>query len=60
MVVDDVDGRRRGKRGEGDEPASKYQIHPECGKCGITRDGSEPVSRDQILRHGQSLISLFS
>ena len=32
MAVDGIDGRRRGKREEGDEPVDKLLIQPECGE----------------------------
>ena len=39
----------------GRNPVSKHQIQPEYGEMSrLTRDGTaEPVSRDQILRHGR-------
>ena len=41
-------------------PVSKHQIQPEYGDEQAERDGTaEPVSRDQILRHGDRGIFIF-
>ena len=44
-------------------PASKYQIQPECGERAgnrLTRDGTaEPVSRDQILRRERGQVNHY-
>ena len=32
MAIDGIDGRRHGKREEGEEPVSKHHIQLECGE----------------------------
>ena len=49
MAVDSMDGRRRGKRGEGEEPVSKHQIQPGCGKSVSWRGTRRPnLSHEKI------------